>query len=56
VTEVIELVTRHGGLEYARRQGEARAREAEDALATLPDTPARAALCDAIGYVMERRA
>jgi octaprenyl-diphosphate synthase len=56
VAEVIELVTRHGGLEYARRQGEARAREAEDALATLPDTPARAALCDAIGYVMERRA
>ena len=56
VAEVIALVARHGGLGYARRQGEVRAREAEDALATLPDTPARAALLDAIGYVMERRA
>ena len=35
---------------------EADLREAEDALATLPDTPARSALLDAIGYVMERRA
>lgn len=56
VAEVIALVTRHGGLEYARRRGEARAREAEDALATLPDTAARTALLDAIGYVMDRRA
>ena len=56
VAEVIALVARHGGLDYARRQGDVRAREAEDALATLPDTPARAALLDAIGYVMERRA
>jgi octaprenyl-diphosphate synthase len=56
VSEVIALVTRHGGLDYARRRGDALAREAEDALASLPDTAARTALCEAIGYVMERRA
>ncbi len=56
VAEVIALVASHGGLDYARRRGEARAREAEEALAGLPDTAARAALVDAIGYVLERRA
>lgn len=56
VAEVIDLVARHGGLEYARRRAEVRAREAEEALAGLPDTPARAALAGAIGYVLERRA
>ena len=30
--------------------------EAKDALAGVPDSPARAALLDAVGYVLERRA
>jgi octaprenyl-diphosphate synthase len=55
VNEVIALVAEHGGLEYARRRGDQFAREAEDALADLPDTPYRAALLDAIGYVLDRR-
>ena len=55
VAEVIALVADHGGLEYARRRGEQFAREAEDALAALPDTVARGSLYDAVGYVMERR-
>jgi octaprenyl-diphosphate synthase len=55
VTEVIGIVAEYGGLEYARRRGDQFAREAEDALSGLPDTTARAALLDAIGYVMERR-
>jgi octaprenyl-diphosphate synthase len=55
VAEVIALVAEHGGLEYARRRGEQFAREAEEALAGLPETVARGSLYDAVGYVMERR-
>jgi len=55
IAEVVALVAEHGGLEYARRRGEQFAQEAEEALADLPATPARAALADAIGYVMDRR-
>jgi octaprenyl-diphosphate synthase len=55
VADVVAIVTDHGGLEYARRRGEQVAHEAEEALGTLPDTAARGALSDAIGYVMDRR-
>jgi octaprenyl-diphosphate synthase len=55
IAEVIGIVGEFGGLEYARRRGDQFAAEAEEALAGLPDTPARAALGDAIGYVMDRR-
>jgi octaprenyl-diphosphate synthase len=55
VSEVIVLVEKHGGLDYARRRGEQFAREAEEALGGLPDTVARGSLYDAVGYVMERR-
>jgi octaprenyl-diphosphate synthase len=55
VAEVICIVSDYGGLDYARRRGEQLAREAEEALAGLPDTAARASLLDAIGYVMDRR-
>ena len=55
IAEVIGLVADAGGIEAARRRGEQFALEAEAALAGLPDTPARAALADAILYVMDRR-
>jgi octaprenyl-diphosphate synthase len=55
IAEVIGIVGEFGGLEYARRRGDQFAAEAEEALAGLPDTPARTALGDAIGYVMDRR-
>jgi octaprenyl-diphosphate synthase len=55
VREVVALVGEYGGLDYARKRGEQFARDAEEALANLPDTAARAALYDAIGYVMDRR-
>ena len=55
VREIIALVAEHGGIEAARRRGEQFAREAEEALDVLPATPARAALTDAIVYVMDRR-
>ena len=55
VHEVVEIVTEAGGLDYARRRGEQFAAEAEEALAALPESPARASLYDAIAYVMDRR-
>ena len=55
IAEVIGIVRECGGLEYARRRGDQFAQEAEEALAGLPDTPAKTALGDAIGYVMDRR-
>jgi octaprenyl-diphosphate synthase len=55
IAAIVAIVDEHGGLEYARRRGEQFALEADEALVGLPDTPARAALGDAIGYVMERR-
>ena len=55
IAEVIGIVKEYGGLDYARRRGERFAEEAHESLSGLPDTPARAALTEAIGYVMDRR-
>ncbi|MCC6243577.1 MAG: polyprenyl synthetase family protein [Gemmatimonadaceae bacterium] len=55
VAEVVGIVRDYGGLDYARRRGDQFAREAEESLADLPDSPARSALVDAIAYVVERR-
>jgi len=55
IQHVIALVTEAGGIDAARRRGEQYALEADAALRGLPDTPARAALADAILYVMDRR-
>jgi octaprenyl-diphosphate synthase len=55
VADVIAIVSDAGGIEYARRRGEQFANDAEQALDTLPESPARSALADAIGYVMDRR-
>ena len=55
IARVVEIVTDKGGLEYARRKGDQFASEAEEALAGLPESSARAGLSDAISYVMDRR-
>lgn len=55
IAEVIAIVQQHGGIEYARRRADLFTREAEEALGSLPDTPARTALLDGIAYVVERR-
>jgi octaprenyl-diphosphate synthase len=55
IAEVVAIVAESGGIEYARRRGESFADEADAALQGLPETAARAALSDAITYVMERR-
>jgi octaprenyl-diphosphate synthase len=55
VAEVVGIVADAGGLDYARQRGEQFAQEAEESLAALPSSPARAALTEAIVYVMQRR-
>jgi octaprenyl-diphosphate synthase len=55
IEEVVQAVTEAGGIEYARRASERYAQEAEEALAVVPASPARAALADALGYVINRR-
>ena len=55
VADVIAIVEKAGGIEYAKRQGERFAREAESALEAVPASPVRAALMDSIAYVTERR-
>jgi octaprenyl-diphosphate synthase len=54
INRVIEIVVENGGLEYARRKGEAYASAAADALVGLPETPVLVALHEAIAYVMDR--
>jgi len=55
VDDVIGIVAETGGIDYARARGEQFANEAEEALRVLPESPVRAALTDAIAYVMDRR-
>jgi octaprenyl-diphosphate synthase len=55
VTAVVDVVHDQGGLEYARRRGEEYLAQAEAALASLPESPARSALYEAMWYVMDRR-
>jgi octaprenyl-diphosphate synthase len=55
VSAVIAVVADVGGIDAARRRGEQFMQEAEEVLATLPETAARASLADAIAYVLERR-
>ena len=55
IATVIAIVSEYGGLDYARTRGEQFAQEAEEALDSVPASPARDALCDAIAYVMDRR-
>ena len=55
VADVIGIVSEAGGIEVARQRGEQFAHDAERALRVIPASPVRAALADAIAYVMDRR-
>jgi octaprenyl-diphosphate synthase len=55
VSRVVQMVERHGGLEYARDRAAAFAAEAESALDDLAPSLSRDALRDAIAYAVERR-
>jgi octaprenyl-diphosphate synthase len=54
VAAVVEVVQDAGGLDYARVRGEEFLTQAEESLASLPESPARQALHDTMVYVMER--
>src|SRR5215475_942974 len=53
IADVIGIVSDAGGIDYARRRGEALAHDAERALRVLPESSVRSALTDAIAYVMD---
>ncbi len=55
IATVMEVVREAGGLDYARQRGEEYLGQAEAALAGIPESPARAALTEAMFYVIERR-
>jgi len=55
IAEVVRLVDRYGGLEYARHRASAFATEAEEQLMVLPASPARDTLRAAVTYAVERR-
>jgi octaprenyl-diphosphate synthase len=55
IADVVETVSRRGGLEYARRRALEYAGRAGEALRGLPDGPALQALRESIHYVVERR-
>ena len=54
IGRVIEIVSERGGLDYARERGLEYAREAEAALAGLPNTAAATSLREAIAYALDR--
>ena len=55
ISRVISLVVEADGIDYARRKGELFAQEAEEIALALPDTAARSALLELVGYVLDRR-
>lgn len=55
IREIITLVERHGGLEYARRRAARFGTEAGEALDALPAEPPVETLRAAIAYVIDRR-
>ncbi len=55
ISRVISLVVEADGIDYARRKGELFAQEAEEIALSLPDTAARAAMLELVGYVLDRR-
>jgi octaprenyl-diphosphate synthase len=55
IAAIVDLVSRHGGLEYARGKALEYARNASNALDGLPDGPALRALRHSIVYAVERR-
>ncbi|HEX8432903.1 MAG TPA: polyprenyl synthetase family protein [Longimicrobium sp.] len=54
IAEIVEMVRRHGGLEYARAAALECAGRAHEALAGLPEGPALESLRDSIAYAVER--
>lgn len=52
--KLIRLITENGALDYALKQAHAFSRQALDALAVLPESPAKQSLAKLTGYILER--
>ena len=55
ISRVVDSVTSHGGLEYARQRASDLVNSAEGDLEILPPTPAREVLRASLGFVLDRR-
>jgi octaprenyl-diphosphate synthase len=55
IAALVDLVRRHGGLEYARNRADEFGATAAEALLELPDSEATEALRAAVAYVIERK-
>lgn len=55
VNEVIEIVKKSGGIEYAHQKMMAYQKEAMDILSQFPESPSRTAMAELVQYVTERR-
>lgn len=55
IATVIQVVTAHGGLDYARERAARLISEADQSLNALPPSPAREVLRASLGYVLDRR-
>jgi octaprenyl-diphosphate synthase len=55
IAEVVDAVTRAGGLEYARQRAQEFAARVEEELEVLPAGPARDTLRASLTYVLDRR-
>lgn len=55
IERVMELVERHGGIEYARSRAEEFAEQAASELVGVPEGPATESLNEAVGYVIGRK-
>jgi octaprenyl-diphosphate synthase len=54
VSEIVEFVTRYGGLEYAASRAVHYAAEAKASISTFPDSPARRSLLTFADFVVQR--
>ncbi len=55
IADVVAAVAAHGGLDAARERAQRLCAQADDDLATLPESPARDTLRASLTYVLERR-
>lgn len=55
IARIVEVVVLRGGLEYASKAAEGYAARATEALSGLQESPAKAALTDAVSYAVDRR-
>ena len=54
IARIVDIVVKHGGLDYANEVAERYAGQAREDLKSLPDSPAVISLFDAVNYAVDR--